>query len=83
VAVSFIGGGNRSTQRKPPTCRKSLTTLSYNVLSSTPRQVLLFENIDLKEAVENIELSNDNTLCRKRFINYLMKSKANGLQNKF
>ena len=25
VAVSFIGGGNRSTQRKPPTCRKSLT----------------------------------------------------------
>jgi len=25
VVVSFIGGGNRSTQRKPPTCRKSLT----------------------------------------------------------
>jgi hypothetical protein len=25
VAVSFIGGGNRSTHRKPPTCRKSLT----------------------------------------------------------
>jgi len=24
VAVSFIGGGNRSTRRKPPTCRKSL-----------------------------------------------------------
>jgi len=24
VAVSFIGGGNGSTQRKPPTCRKSL-----------------------------------------------------------
>ena len=23
--VSFIGGGNRSTWRKPPTCRKSLT----------------------------------------------------------
>jgi hypothetical protein len=23
--VGFIGGGNRSTQRKPPTCRKSLT----------------------------------------------------------
>ena len=21
----LIGGGNRSTQRKPPTCRKSLT----------------------------------------------------------
>jgi hypothetical protein len=25
VAVSFIGGGNRRTQRKPPTCRKSQT----------------------------------------------------------
>jgi len=25
LAVSFIGGGNRSTQRKSPTCRKSLT----------------------------------------------------------
>jgi hypothetical protein len=25
MAVSFIGGGNRSTRRKPPTCRKSLT----------------------------------------------------------
>ena len=24
VAVSFIGGGNRSTRRKPSTCRKSL-----------------------------------------------------------
>ena len=22
VVVSFIGGGNRSAQRKPPTCRK-------------------------------------------------------------
>ena len=25
VAVRFVGGGNRSTWRKPPTCRKSLT----------------------------------------------------------
>ena len=25
VAVSFIGGGNRSSRRKPPTCHKSLT----------------------------------------------------------
>jgi len=24
VAVSFIGGGNRMTRRKTPTCRKSL-----------------------------------------------------------
>jgi hypothetical protein len=27
VAVSFIGGGYRSTRRKPPTCRKSLTNV--------------------------------------------------------
>jgi len=25
VTVSFIGRGNRSTRRKPPTCRESLT----------------------------------------------------------
>jgi len=25
MAVSFIGGENQSTQRKPPTCPKSLT----------------------------------------------------------
>jgi len=24
MAVSFIGGGNQRTRRKPPTCRKSL-----------------------------------------------------------
>ena len=31
--VSFIGGGNRSTRRKPPTCRKSLTNfITYNVV---------------------------------------------------
>ena len=32
VAVSFIGGGNRSTWRKPPTYH----ILSNNVVSSTP-----------------------------------------------
>jgi hypothetical protein len=34
VAVSFIGAGNRSTRRKPLTCRKSLTnmiTMLYRV----------------------------------------------------
>jgi len=29
VGVSVIGGGNRRTRRKPPTCRKSLTNY-YN-----------------------------------------------------
>jgi hypothetical protein len=27
MAVSFIGGGNQSTPRKPPTCGKSLTNM--------------------------------------------------------
>ena len=37
VAVSFIGGGNQSTGRKPPICRRSLTNfLSHNVVSNTP-----------------------------------------------
>jgi hypothetical protein len=33
VAISFIGGGNRGTRKKPPTCQ----TLSHNVVSSTNR----------------------------------------------
>jgi hypothetical protein len=35
VALGFIGGWNRSTLRKPPTCRKSLT-IHNNVVSGTP-----------------------------------------------
>ena len=31
MMVSFIGGGNWSTRRKPPTCRKSLTKL-YTII---------------------------------------------------
>jgi len=34
MVFSFIGGGNR---RKPQTSRKSLTNLTHNVVSSTPR----------------------------------------------
>jgi hypothetical protein len=30
VTVSFFGGGNRSTLRKPPTCRKWLTKKVFN-----------------------------------------------------
>jgi ABC-type spermidine/putrescine transport system permease subunit II len=29
VTVSFIGGGNRSTRRKPPTCNKSMTNCPF------------------------------------------------------
>ena len=32
VEVSFIGGGNRSTWRKPQTCPSHKQTLSHNVV---------------------------------------------------
>jgi len=32
----YRGGGNRSTKRKPLTCRMSLKTLSHNVALSIP-----------------------------------------------
>jgi hypothetical protein len=38
VAVIFIGRGNQSIRRKPPTCSKSLKTLTNDVASSTTRQ---------------------------------------------
>ena len=34
--ISVIGGRKRNTRRKPPTCRKSLTNVSHNFVSSTP-----------------------------------------------
>jgi len=34
AAVICYGGGNRSTQRKPPTCRKSLTNFNHIMLYS-------------------------------------------------
>ena len=39
--VSYCSGGSWSTRIKQPTCRKSLKTLSRNVVSSTPRQVVI------------------------------------------
>ena len=35
MEVSFIGGGNQSTWRKPPACCTLVKTLSHNVVSST------------------------------------------------
>ena len=37
VEVSFISGGNQSTWRKPPICRKSLTN---HMTVSTPENVV-------------------------------------------
>ena len=35
MAVNFIGGGNRSTRRKPPTCHRSQTNLSQCCIEYT------------------------------------------------
>ena len=43
VAISFIGGGNRSTRRKPPTCHKSLTNIMLYTWPWSWRLVLLVE----------------------------------------
>jgi hypothetical protein len=61
MAVSFIGGGSWSAQRKPPTCRKSLTnlitlhlyvviTLHLYVVCSTPRHGYAYFVIQLNIA---------------------------------
>ena len=42
VAVSFIGGANRSTWKKSLTCRKSPKTLSHNVVSSRTHDYIYY-----------------------------------------
>jgi hypothetical protein len=41
VSVSFIGGGNQTSRRKPPTCRKSLTNFitSWYIEYTSPSAV--------------------------------------------
>ena len=47
ISVSFIRGENWSTRRKPLTCRKSLTNLSHNVVSSTPKEEFFIVSVIL------------------------------------
>jgi hypothetical protein len=51
VTVSFIGGVNQSTRRKPPTCRKSLTnfitSLSLSLSFSLNFGYMYYFSIDL------------------------------------
>ena len=57
VAVSFIGGGNQSTRRKPLTCRRS--QIKIEVLGSCSWEIIPYKNIPkitliiLKEADKN------------------------------
>jgi len=41
MVYSFSGGGNRTTQRKPPPVASHWQTLSHNVVSSTPKEICL------------------------------------------
>ena len=60
VAISFIGRGNWGTQRKPPTCRKSLNNfnLSHNVVSGTS----LLSGVELTMFVD-FDRDNPDNIC--------------------
>ena len=52
MVVRFIGGENQSTQRKPLTCRKSLTNFitgswksNYNTITTQGLKNLTFSNL--------------------------------------
>ena len=47
MAVSFIGGGNQSTWRKPPTCRKSLTNNTFIYLSIYMRGLASYSHVEI------------------------------------
>jgi len=63
VSVSFIGGGNQSTWRKPPTCHKSLTNfITLCSIKYTLPCVQLFELTTL------VVISNDCTSsCKSNY----------------
>ena len=63
VAVSFIDGGNLSTQRKPSTCRKSLT--NYHIMLY--RVHLAMNSIPLSDnwiSNDNTNITTVNKICR-------------------
>ena len=74
VAVRFIGGGNQSTRRKPPTCRKSRQTVSHYVISSTPHHKQGFNSQLNGKIVETeiklIPLTNITTHWLRKYIYY-------------
>jgi hypothetical protein len=58
VAVSFIGVGNRSTWRRPPNCRKSLTNLSHNSYNDkmSTHQVIMHQKAEGRETEQKIKM---------------------------
>ena len=50
MAVSFICVGNRSTWRRPPNCRKSLTNLSHNSYNDkmSTHQVIMHQKDEIQ-----------------------------------
>ena len=61
VPVSFIGGGNRSTQRKPPTASHG-QTLSHDGVSHTPHHQH-YVVVNIKETTEE----NNNGCAQRHF----------------
>ena len=67
VVVSFIGGGNRSTRRKPPTCRKSRTNFITGFVTRLTRRVqelpTLPEHLSSLPVFSGVRLTRSLVLC--------------------
>jgi hypothetical protein len=69
VAVSFIGGGNRSTRKIPSTCRKSLT----NFITLKCRNIFFLYVINLT-VIFKFLIKIDNVLYLPSVIKYCIRN---------
>ena len=76
-----FGFGNQSTQRKPPTSRKSLTNVSHNVVSSTPDSLQLKKNQNTitKNLTNNINM--DSTIAKSMMLGIPLVQVGRAIQN--
>jgi hypothetical protein len=55
MAVSFIGGGNRKSRRKPPTCRKSLNIgqirLNFHICEEKGKEIVKITKLTQKPRI--------------------------------
>ena len=79
--LNRFGFGNQSTQRKPPTSRKSLTKVSHNVVSSTPDSLQLKKNQNTitKNLTNNISM--DSTIAKSMMLGIPLVQVGRAIQN--
>ena len=86
MSVSFIDGGNRSTRRKPPTCRNSLTnsiTLFCTTLTTEPWCIEI-EPIGFRKCSHKRDIFYNiirPTLINDIYVKYCLWSEVNGLSS--